>query len=314
MSDRRTPYRTLVRIRRIARDVRIRELRESTLVRRRAEAEASGARERATQSAEKLERDQRGGEIAGRIHASSIAVGLLYSDAARKQLDTQQSIDSEVDAREALLLAERSLKGAERIEQQHQQEERNERARSEQRRLDDRPRRSRTIVRTSFVLILAAGCLVAPEMRAQESRTSGSVAGLLSEIRTRMTELDRREADLSERQNAIDELERAVEVRIRELDEISQRVEKQINGWEEAQGAKSLSRLAKIYGAMPAQDAADLIESLELELATNVFAKMKPKKSAALLPLLSEERAISITRFVGHPLGITPAPAEGKGR
>ena len=60
---------------------------------------------------------------------------------------------------------------------------------------------------------------------------------------------------------------------------------------------------------MPPSRAAELVESLELELATQVLAKMKPKQSAALLPLLSEPRALSISRFVGHPLGIAPTPA-----
>jgi flagellar motility protein MotE (MotC chaperone) len=314
MSERRTPYQTLVRVRRLTRDARVRELRESTQVRRRAESAAVGVRERASREAGQLDRGQRAGEIAARTRASSIAVGLLYAEATRKQLLSQQLAAAESAAREALLLAEQSLQGAERIEQRHQQKERHARARAAQRRLDDRPHTLRLLARTSLLVLLVAGFLVAPEMHAEESRANGSVAGLLSEIRTRMTELDRREAELSERQNAIDELERAVEVRIRELNELSERVENQLSGWEEAQGAKSISRLAKIYGAMPAQDAADLIESLELDLATNVFAKMKPKKSAALLPLLSEERALLITRYVSHPLGIAQAPTAGEAR
>ena len=51
------------------------------------------------------------------------------------------------------------------------------------------------------------------------------------------------------------------------------------------------------------------MEALEIELATQIVRKMKPKQAAALLPLLSEPRAISISRFVGHPLGIVAPPA-----
>ena len=50
------------------------------------------------------------------------------------------------------------------------------------------------------------------------------------------------------------------------------------------------------------------LELLDLELATAVLAKMKPRQSAQLIPLLSEERALAVSRFVGHPLGISPTP------
>ena len=85
-------------------------------------------------------------------------------------------------------------------------------------------------------------------------------------------------------------------------------VEDRIGEWEASQGAKTISRLSKIYGAMPPPRAAALVEELDIDLATQVLTRMKPKESAALLPLLSPARALTITRFVGHPLGIASTP------
>ena len=80
-------------------------------------------------------------------------------------------------------------------------------------------------------------------------------------------------------------------------------MEDRIAGWEYANEDKSLSRLAKIYGTMPPRTAASLLEQLDLDLATRIVAKMKHKQSAALLPLLSQPRALAMSRNVAHPLG-----------
>ncbi len=116
-----------------------------------------------------------------------------------------------------------------------------------------------------------------------------SLDRLLSDLRTRHRELDQRERDLAERERGVAELERAVDARLAELEAVSQRIEERIAAWEESHASRSVSKLAKIYGAMEAHRAAPLIEGLELELATAVLAKMKPRQSAQLIPLLSAE-------------------------
>ena len=135
-----------------------------------------------------------------------------------------------------------------------------------------------------------------------------SLERLLSDIRTRHRELDQRERDLAERERGVAELERAVAARLAEVESVSERIEQRIAAWEESHGSRSVSKLAKIYGSMEPNRAAPLVEGLDLELATAVLAKMKPRQSAQLIPLLSEERALAVSRFVGHPLGISPTP------
>lgn len=314
MNERRTPLETLVRVRRLARDLRVRASKRSAAARALAEEDARRASDAASNESALLEDHGARGRPIARLRAAWAAVTTLHAGAARQRIRSREAAVLDDEARKALTEAESDLKGAERLEERRLAEERKTLARIEQRRLDDRSRSRAPGAGTPGLrkgaLALAVGCfLFAADARAEGLGPTGSVEGLLSEIRTRMTELDRREAEIDERRRGIAELERAVEMRIRELDEVSLRVEKQIVDWEEAQGAKSISRLAKIYGAMPPHEAASLMESLDLDLATNVFAKMKPKKSAALLPLLSESRALSITRFVGHPLGISSARA-----
>ena len=56
------------------------------------------------------------------------------------------------------------------------------------------------------------------------------------------------------------------------------------------------------------------MEDLEVELATQIVSKMKHKQSAAVMALVSRERALAMSRKVAHPLGMKPvtrAPAGG---
>lgn len=51
-----------------------------------------------------------------------------------------------------------------------------------------------------------------------------------------------------------------------------------------------------------------------MELATQIVAGMKHKQSAAVLSLVSEDRALAMSRNVAHPLGMEPASPKARGR
>ena len=137
------------------------------------------------------------------------------------------------------------------------------------------------------------------------------VAALLEEMRERQRALDRRARELDERERSLAELEAEVGGLLDELEAVRRTVERRIAAWSEESG-DTVRRLAKIYAAMPPQRAARLIEGLDLDLATQVVAKMKHKQSAAVLALIGRERALAMSRQVVHPLrGRPAAPAEG---
>ena len=131
------------------------------------------------------------------------------------------------------------------------------------------------------------------------------VRALLDELDRRSRELDLRERALDERAEHVEALEARVEERLQELEQISATVERRIQAWEEGQSDK-VRRLAKIYGAMKPQQAAQLIEGLDVGLATQIVARMKEKQSAAVLAYVSEDRALAMSRRVARPLANEP--------
>lgn len=296
---------TLLRVRRVQRDAarqaeanaaRARAGAEETT---RAEAEAARAAQRALQ--------QRAEESLGAGTWQSAAAGVeaLWGSALCERAALEAARAVEANATKRSLAAERSLAGVERLAERKREADRRQRTRAAQRRIDDIARRKPGAL--AWLMLLLTAALANPSPAQSNDRlATASLERLLSDIRTRGVELERREAELQEREQAVAELERAVEVRIEELDAMATTIEERLAAWEESNAARSISKLAKIYGEMPPGKAAPLIEELDLDLATQVLAKMKPKKSAALLPLLSESRALSISRFVGHPLGVPP--------
>jgi flagellar motility protein MotE (MotC chaperone) len=311
MNRRDRLHNALLRVRRLERDRSRREHLRSQGERRAAEDVAARKRAEAAAGGFALQRAGEAGTIAAiwRVANAGVAALQLGAQAGRSSLAAAE--EREVRARDQWQLAERAVAGLERLAERRALAERDKALRAAQRVIDDtvRQRRRRAPLLTGLLIAAWLFPAAAPQAQAEIQAGSVSLERLLSDIRSRSRELDQRESELAERERSVAELERAVDARLNELESVARRIELRIEEWEESRGAKTISKLAKIYAEMPAPVAAELVEELELDLATAVLAKMKPKQSAALLPLLSEPRALSISRFVGHPLGITPTPA-----
>lgn len=159
---------------------------------------------------------------------------------------------------------------------------------------------------TPFAAVLVFAALICAPALSQDAPEAIGARALLEDIRTRQQDLDRREAELLDRERQVESLEATVSTRMEEVESLATTVEGRIQAWEEGAG-DAIRRLAKIYAAMPAGRAADLLEGLELALATQIVSKMKDKQSAAVLGLLSRERALAMSRNVAHPLMMDPA-------
>ena len=159
--------------------------------------------------------------------------------------------------------------------------------------------------------LVASAWLGAPARAAEDAppETGPGVALLLEEIRTRATALDRREREIAERERALAELEAEVAALLGEIEGVREVVELRISAWEEENG-DTVRRLAKIYASMPPARAARLIEGLDLDLATQIVAKMKHKQSAQVLALIDRKRALAMSNQVVYPLRGAPPPAE----
>lgn len=133
---------------------------------------------------------------------------------------------------------------------------------------------------------------------------------LLEEIRAQDALLRQRERRVEERERTLAELESLLAERLAEVERIRGIVERRIAAWEKQNGDR-IRQLAKIYAQMPPGRAAPLIEALDVRLATQILSRMKDKKSAAVMALLSPERALKVSRRVAHPLSFDPVGAAG---
>jgi flagellar motility protein MotE (MotC chaperone) len=162
-----------------------------------------------------------------------------------------------------------------------------------------------------WLALLTTAAIAGAESDA-EPKLCGDAAAtpLLEEIRSQNALLDRRERKIEERERTLGELEFLVEERLAEIERIRGILESRIEAWEQQNGDR-VRRLAKIYSEMPPGRAAPLIESLDVELATRILSRMKYKDSAAVMALLSPERALRVSRQVAHPLSFDPGDAQG---
>ena len=129
-----------------------------------------------------------------------------------------------------------------------------------------------------------------PDVAAAPQATSK----LLAELRTRNDELEARERDLGERERSLGELAAEAKSMLAELDGRRNQVEQRITALEKLQG-DGVARLAKVYGAMPPARAAELLERLDLEVASVVLSRMKPKTSASVMAAMNPEQALRLS-------------------
>jgi len=193
-----------------------------------------------------------------------------------------------------------------------------EQARREQREQDEGAARRR--VRGALPVLAAAALLMGsaavraqplvPPPVANGGAADGTVTGelpeetlrrILGELRAREQALERRERDVAQRERVAEELAADARQLLAELDALRAEVDARIGG-ADAGGEARIGRLAKTYAEMPPAQAAPLLEDLDIELATAIVSKMKPKKSAAVLARMSPESARRISELTADPL------------
>ncbi len=137
---------------------------------------------------------------------------------------------------------------------------------------------------------------------------------LLAELRKRNDELEVRERNLRERERSLGELAAEAESMLAELEGRRSQVEERVAVLEKLQG-DGVARLAKVYGAMPPPRAAELLSRLDLEVASVLLSRMKPKVSASVMAVMDPEQALRLSERATlaveavRPVGAAPSPA-----
>lgn len=136
------------------------------------------------------------------------------------------------------------------------------------------------------------------------------VKALLESLSRRQAELDQREKTLAAREEKLALYEKDVTEKIAHLEQVGKTLKDELKRTHSATDEAAAS-LAKVYGAMKPSEAAPILDQLDEATALRILTRMKEKQVGEILPLMTRERAIGLTRSLA---GRTPAGEAAKPR
>ena len=130
-----------------------------------------------------------------------------------------------------------------------------------------------------------------------QPRFSKEELQVLTSLDARRSELEDRSQRLNEREQDIAKKEREFATRLTELREINDRLvaDREKN---DRKRSGQLDQLANVYGSMAPQEAAHLIEQLDITIALSLLERMPEKRIGQILALMAPEKALSITKML----------------
>jgi flagellar motility protein MotE (MotC chaperone) len=138
----------------------------------------------------------------------------------------------------------------------------------------------------------------------EEKKAEEEVEEVPDELALERKSLQARTDDISRREGAIEDLEESLELEravlgeeFNKIDAMRRRIDMAVNRVEE-QKLKSLKKLAKVYEAMPAKDAASILSGMDVDIVLEVVRNMKERPAAKILAALDPARAAAISNLL----------------
>lgn len=159
----------------------------------------------------------------------------------------------------------------------------------------------------------AAGEKDAAKPKAGEEKTaSAEDLGHYEKLKQRKDELDAREKELTELEEELQRQKVELDKRISQLEDMRNQIAQTLKDRVEVDQEK-VTKLVDLYSNMKPKQAADVIGSINEDLAVEVLAKMKKKSAAEIMNLLSPDKARVLSeKYTGYRRG-TASVAEPKG-
>jgi len=137
-----------------------------------------------------------------------------------------------------------------------------------------------------------------------ESRKAEAEAPTQDDVSLERKSLQARAEEMARREGAIEDLEESIELEravlteeFNKLDGMRKRIELAVGQVEEAK-LRSLKKLAKVYEAMPANDAAAILSGMDVEIVLDVLRFMKERPAAKVLAALDPARAAALSNML----------------
>jgi len=120
---------------------------------------------------------------------------------------------------------------------------------------------------------------------------------LLTSLDSRRSELQAREKRLDEKAGDLSKRETEFAAKLTQLKDMTQRLQSEREKVDRKQDGQ-ITQLANVYSSMNPEEAARLIEQLDITIAINLLSKMPEKRMGQVMALMSPERALTITKLL----------------
>lgn len=125
------------------------------------------------------------------------------------------------------------------------------------------------------------------------------MADLLDSVARRQADLEAREKRLTEREQQLALYEKDVSSKLGELEKAQGKLQAQADE-ARASSKEAADSLAKVYAAMKPADAAPILDKLDDATVLRIFKGMRAKQIGEILPLMSSEKAVVLTRSLAN--------------
>lgn len=132
---------------------------------------------------------------------------------------------------------------------------------------------------------------------------------LYQELSDRRDALNDRERVLSTREALLEAAERELDQKLRELTAVRDEISALLQQQSEEEEARMAS-LVKIYEGMKAKDAANIFNTLDIDVLISVMGRMSERKSAPILAEMNPERARTVTILLAQQKQIPSIPPQ----
>jgi len=154
-------------------------------------------------------------------------------------------------------------------------------------------------------------CLPSVDYAAELGITAGEI-NVLRSLQSRREELDKRDTDLTTREQAAAAAESRLEDQIGELKAVETKVQGMLTAMD-AKRDERMTSLIKTYEAMKPKDSAKIFDGMEMSLLVDLAKGMKSASLAASMALMQPKKAEALTRSLADlakpPAGLDNLPA-----
>ena len=144
-----------------------------------------------------------------------------------------------------------------------------------------------------------------------EQGFSASEVEILQSLSKRRDELDKREQQISQREALLKAAGGEVDRKIAELNKIKGELESLLNKQKTAEDER-INSLVKIYENMKPKDAANIFNTLDMDVLLPVIAKISERKASPILAAMDPDKAREVTIKLAEQRRLPTLPDDSK--